>query len=108
MIQVPHFKSVLEARLAELEARLHKLEGDLDATPNADFAERVTERQNDEVREELGHNGLTEIRQIRAALDRVAHGTFGECVECGEEIDEKRLELVPHAALCTTCAAKRH
>ncbi|MDF2234931.1 TraR/DksA family transcriptional regulator [Albimonas sp. CAU 1670] len=106
MIHVPHFKSVLETRLAELEARLHKIETDLDATPNADFEDRATERGNDEVLEGLGANGLAEIRLIRAALDRVDLGTYGECIECGEEIDEKRLELVPHAPLCTACASK--
>ncbi|SFI37033.1 TraR/DksA family transcriptional regulator [Albimonas pacifica] len=106
MIHVPHFKSVLETRLAELEARLRRIETDLDATPVADFEDRATERGNDEVLEELGAAGLNEIRQIRAALDRVAQGTFGACVDCGEAIDEKRLALVPHAALCTACAAR--
>ncbi len=107
MIHVPHFKSVLETRLAELEARLHRIESDLDTTPNADFEERATERGNDEVLEELGASGLSEIRQIRAALDRVAQGTYGDCIDCGEEIDARRLELVPHAALCTACAARQ-
>ncbi|MGR3781104.1 MAG: TraR/DksA family transcriptional regulator [Albimonas sp.] len=106
MIHVPQFKSVLEARLAELEARLHRIETDLDETPDADFEERAAERSNDEVREGLGAAGLAEIRQIRAALDRVAQGTYGECITCGEPIDEKRLQLVPHAPLCTACAAK--
>lgn len=106
MIHVPHFKSVLEARLAELETRLRKIEASLDETPDADAAERVTERENDEVLEGLGVNGLAEIRMIRAALERVEQGVYGECVECGEEIDARRLELVPHAALCTACAGR--
>ena len=62
--------------------------------------------ENDEVLEGLGEAGLQEVRQIRAALDRVAHGTFGECVNCGERIPEARLDLAPYAAVCVTCVGK--
>ena len=41
---------------------------------------------------------------MRAALRRIEEGTFGECVKCGEDIAEKRLEIIPHAALCAKCA----
>ena len=101
-----HYKKVLEARLAELETRLHKIEDHLDEPPPTDFADRATEREGDEVREGLGNAGLEEIRMINAALDRIAHDSFGECVRCGDEIDEARLEIVPHAAICTGCVAK--
>jgi RNA polymerase-binding transcription factor DksA len=105
MKPVEHYERILRTRLEELEARLHKIEHDLDEPPNKDFEERVTERGNDPVLEEIGATGLAEIRQIRAALDRIAKGEFGECTKCGEEISEDRLEVVPHAALCRNCAA---
>ena len=54
--------------------------------------------------ESLGNAGLLEIRMIQAALDRIADGTFGDCVACGEPISEERLNAVPHAARCTSCA----
>lgn len=41
---------------------------------------------------------------IEAALTRIADGEYGYCVECGEEIPQKRLELNPAAALCVRCA----
>jgi len=41
---------------------------------------------------------------IEAALTRIADGEYGYCVECGEEIPQKRLELNPAAALCIRCA----
>ena len=106
MKSAQHYKDVLETRLKELDNRLHKLEDHLDAPPPADFADRATEREGDEVREGLGNAGLEEIRMINAALERIAHDTFGECVRCGEQIDEARLDVVPHAAICTDCVAK--
>lgn len=41
---------------------------------------------------------------IEAALTRIADGEYGYCVECDEEIPQKRLELNPAAALCVRCA----
>ncbi len=105
MKPVEHYETVLRERLAELEARLHKIEDDLDEPADPDFEERASERSNDEVLEEIGATGLQEIRQIRAALDRVKQGSFGECVKCGEEISEERLDVVPYAALCRNCAS---
>ena len=46
-----------------------------------------------------------EIARIRAALQRMRDGTYGECVRCGEEIAEARLETLPDTPLCRTCAA---
>lgn len=46
----------------------------------------------------------TEMARIDAALIRIDDGTYGECLRCGEEIAEKRLELDPAATLCVDCA----
>jgi DnaK suppressor protein len=46
----------------------------------------------------------TEIRRIEAALQRVEEGEYGWCVECGEAVDTKRLEIDPAAARCAGCA----
>lgn len=93
----------LLARKHELERRLGKIETDLDTLPNPDSAERATERENDEVLEGLGLQGQLEIKAIDAALKRLAEGTYGICVSCGEEISPERLKAVPHAALCMRC-----
>lgn len=97
------YEKKLKARKAELEGRLHKIEDDLDQTPNPDSEERATERENDEVLEGLGMQGQTELKAIDAALQRIEDGSFGTCVKCGEAISADRLEAVPHAALCREC-----
>ena len=45
-----------------------------------------------------------EIAQIDAAFRRLDEGEFGYCVECGDEIAGKRLELHPAIARCVECA----
>lgn len=97
------YEEILRNRQRELFARLHKIEGDLDTPVNPDTQERATEREGDEVLEGIGQAGLSEIKAIEAALERISAGTFGTCVRCGEEISEERLKVVPHAALCQNC-----
>jgi DnaK suppressor protein len=45
-----------------------------------------------------------EIRRVDAALQRVDDDEYGWCVECGEEIEAKRLEVDPAAPRCAGCA----
>jgi RNA polymerase-binding transcription factor DksA len=103
VIDVNQYETRLRNRLRELNARLSGVEAELEQPANADVEERATEREGDEVLEGIGNSGLLEIRMIQAALGRIADGTFGECVACGEQISEDRLNVVPHAARCMRC-----
>ena len=97
-------KAALEKRLIELGARLEAIEEELDSHQNRDWEELATEREGDEVLEATGNAGLAEITQIRAALDRIADGSYGNCMRCGEPIAEARLDLLPWTPLCRSCA----
>jgi RNA polymerase-binding transcription factor DksA len=63
------------------------------------------ERESDEVLERLGQSGQGEIVRIRAALKRLREGKYGICARCGDDISEARLDVLPDAPLCKTCAA---
>ena len=48
---------------------------------------------------------------VLAALSRIAEDSYGQCVDCGHEIPEGRLDARPDAARCVGCQskwAKRH
>ena len=61
-----------------------------------------------------GH-GLSELRsghslrwkereaRLKAALEAIDAGTYGICVDCGEEISEGRLRALPDAVRCVPC-----
>lgn len=97
-------KALLLGRLKELDTRLHGIEEELDAHQSKDWEELATEREEDEVLEGMGAAGLAEIESIRAALGRLKDGTYGMCVKCGEEIEAKRLDVVPATPFCSGCA----
>ena len=43
------------------------------------------------------------LRLIEEALDRITEGSYGECVNCGQDIQSKRLEALPWARYCIKC-----
>jgi RNA polymerase-binding protein DksA len=43
------------------------------------------------------------LQSVEDALHRMAHGTYGKCDRCGDEIDFARLKAVPEATLCLHC-----
>jgi len=47
------------------------------------------------------------MRDIDEALRKIREGTYGVCEECGEEISEKRLIILPTATLCVSCKETR-
>jgi DnaK suppressor protein len=47
-----------------------------------------------------------EISRIGNALKRLDENEYGFCVECGEEIGQKRLEIDPSATHCIKCAGR--
>jgi RNA polymerase-binding transcription factor DksA len=97
-------RATLEARLVELGARLEAIEDELDSHHSADWEDLATERETDEVLEATGMAGLAEIPQIRQALKRIEDGSYGQCMRCGDEIAEGRLDSLPWTPLCRGCA----
>ena len=99
-------KARLEAQLAELEDRLSRLDRDLSETPDPDSSERAVQMEDDEALEGQAQVVSNEIASVRRALERIEDGSYGQCVKCGEEIAEGRLEARPEAALCIDCASE--
>jgi RNA polymerase-binding transcription factor DksA len=100
-------KQELERRLGELRTRIGRIEDELEQPVSDSFSEQAVEREEEEVLEDLGAAGVQEVRMIEAALKRIAAGTYGTCVKCGEPIGEERLDVVPATPLCRDCAAQR-
>jgi len=51
----------------------------------------------------MGENERAQLAVVDAALQRIASGTWGWCVVCGQPIDKKRLEAAPEALRCVGC-----
>ncbi|MEZ5887378.1 MAG: TraR/DksA C4-type zinc finger protein [Paracoccaceae bacterium] len=99
-------RAQLTGRRSFLMKRLNRIESELDEHEAKDFEEMATEREGDEVLEDLGHSAQHELRMIEAALKRMEEGEYGYCTTCGSEIDAQRLDLIPATPFCATCASR--
>ena len=97
-------KVKLLAKLNEMNARLAQVEDALDDPMPKDSEEAALEREDDEVLEEVGHAAAREKAMIVAALERIVSGDYGTCAQCGEEISEARLDVLPYTPVCAKCA----
>ncbi len=52
------------------------------------------------------NNAKLRLLKLKAALDRISDGDYGECLVCENEIAKNRLESVPEATRCIFCAEK--
>ena len=65
-------------------------------------ASQVFEQQRDLA---LRDRAMQQLALVNAALGRLADGTFGACLRCGQPIAPERLEALPWAAYCISCQA---
>lgn len=100
----------LRQRAAELRLVLqHHAGAAVSATDNPpdvqDFKDVAAEDRQAIIDEATLANATAELHQIVAALRRVDDGSYGECQDCGEPIDERRLLALPATPFCTACQA---
>ncbi|MBC5766556.1 TraR/DksA family transcriptional regulator [Ramlibacter albus] len=70
-----------------------------------DFKDMAVEETLVAVDEAKAGQATRELGQVLAARRRVLDGTYGECIDCGEEIDPRRLAALPATPYCTACQA---
>jgi len=87
-------KSINRSRLAAEEIRLEKTEDEGDL---AMISHETAVIYN------LHEGGFARLKSIQKAVKAIDSGRYGECVRCGNDINEKRLNAIPWATLCIRC-----
>lgn len=99
-------KKNLKALKKELKKRIKDVKKSLTSKRNQDWSEAAVEAENDEVLEGIFTEASEELQQVEFALQRIKEGRYGECSECTEVINKKRLKIMPYTSLCIKCAQK--
>ena len=94
----------LEAKKAELTARLERITANLRRGYDADSKERAKEMEDSDVVDALGNEARQELAKVSAALTRFDQGEFGLCSACGSPISAQRIAAYPYAEDCIDCA----
>ena len=98
----------LRQRQSDLRATLQAaIDAAAGAAPGevVDFKDVAAEDTRAQIDEVAHAHAAGELDQIATALRRVDAGTYGQCADCGERIDERRLRALPATPFCTACQA---
>ena len=104
--KLQHFEKILRAQQRDLnnqvtDDRASAIES---ADDNAkDVVDKSQQDVNQELALQLGERASRMIGDIDQALLRIREGSYGKCVRCGKDIDERRLEAVPTARYDAVC-----
>ncbi len=110
-MNLEHFREKLLDEKERLEKDINYYQKE-DSDLGTDMSPEITD---DYVTEFEGHERLqatsSELNQalskVNAALSRIEKGTYGICENCGQKIDQERLEVNPSASLCLSCQQKK-
>ena len=103
------FKKRLEERQQVLRKTVSRTEEDgriADQDTAQDIADRAASSYTKEFLFSQSNNDRQLLAMVETALQRIREGAFGECVNCGNEINAKRLEAVPWTRYCIECQEK--
>ena len=105
-LSLKRFKRILSDRADEQQKRLkaaRQQKGDAGFSEAKDEGDRATASTNAEISIVQVSQAEGLLKMITAALGRIEDGTYGDCLNCGQEIGLKRLEAIPWARYCITC-----
>lgn len=91
----------------ELRERITSVENDLRRLTvplSADAPDRAAQLENDEVLQRISESSQLELSQVNEALARLESGWKMTCEACGCTIARERLDAVPYAIRCASCA----
>lgn len=103
------FRKKLEERQQSLRKAVSRTEEDgriADQDSAQDIADRAASSYTKEFLFSVSNNDRQLLQMVETALQRIREGAFGECVNCGNEINPKRLEAVPWTRYCIECQEK--
>ena len=105
-----HFKKKLLEKQEELLRQVSKSEQDgreADGEVTQDIADKAANSYTKEFLFHQSDESRRLLQLVNEALGRVKNGSFGLCVSCEEEVQQKRLEAVPWARHCIECQEKQ-
>jgi len=108
--KIEYFKRRLLNKQEELLRVVTKSEQDgreADEEATQDIADKAADSYTKEFLFHQSDGNRRMLQLVEEALGRMREGTYGQCQECQEEVQQKRLEAVPWARHCIECQEKQ-
>jgi RNA polymerase-binding transcription factor len=104
------YRKKLLAKQDELLKLVSKSEQDgreADEEATQDIADKAANSYTKEFLFHQSDDNRRLLQLVEEALGRVEDGSYGQCVACHEEVQQKRLDAVPWARHCIECQEKQ-
>jgi RNA polymerase-binding transcription factor len=107
--QTAQFRHLLESRISELARTISAAQQETRAysARHADPADQAASEYERQAAVHRAEAARQKLKVLKDALHRLERGIYGECAECGGEIERKRLEAIPWTRYCVTCQEAR-
>ena len=108
-MDIEHYRTLLQDEERRLLGIIRRKKENVRGIGGDSVPDAADASYEDEVREEQAReaeNASETLEEVRLALARIAAGTFGQCENGGEHIDEKRLEAIPWTRYCSAHEAE--
>jgi DnaK suppressor protein len=105
-VTLKKFKKVFETQRKELlfaGTTVVREDFGVNSDDRFDEVDQASTDVDKEMRMRLCNREMLYLKKLDQALKRIEEGSFGECDECGEDIELRRLEARPTANLCVSC-----
>jgi len=102
-MDLKHFERKLLAKQRQCQAEIAALEGEARRPDGNEVRDSTDDATADQaVSQELAEGtAISEtLQKVGEALQRIANGTYGECLLCDKTIEPARLEAIPWAEYC--------
>ena len=107
--RLEYYKKKLEVKREELQRLMSLAEQEGRATDDAtqDIADKAANSYTKEFLFGQTNHDRFILQLVEEALQRVRNNAYGLCVNCQDEVQQKRLEAVPWARHCISCQEKQ-
>jgi DnaK suppressor protein len=107
MLKRKFLNSVKQALISEKKERLQKSHQPPDIDTDGDETDEIQGSIQIELHNQFLILNANRLTQIEEALNRIKAGNYGICIDCEENIAEKRLLANPYCLTCISCAEDR-
>jgi len=104
-VEIENFKRALQNKANEL--RSSQISKDQIAIErNAELLDEIQRTSDREIAMTFMTKDWQTAMLVTEALKRIDLGEYGVCIECDEQISERRLKAIPWAKFCIRCQEK--
>lgn len=104
--ELNYFKDILLSRKKQIIKNIDGVNNELNQLSGLelnDEGDHASANSNSMVESAIVQQQAKELAEIEIALGKIAHGGYGVCDMCEDDIGFQRLKVKPHATYCIDC-----